>query len=128
MSRLNDKNTGAIIAVMQRLHEDDLAGHLLRQGGWEHLDLPAIALQEQTLELVNGKTHLRKTGEVLHPQRESEEALAAIKREVGSLMFSAQYQQRSVPPEGNLIRRAWLRYFDAATLPPASYRSRNVQS
>jgi hypothetical protein len=30
VSRLNDKRTGAIIAVMQRLHEDDLAGHLLR--------------------------------------------------------------------------------------------------
>src|SRR2546423_9204423 len=35
VSRLNDKERGAIIAVMQRLHEDDLAGHLLRQGGWE---------------------------------------------------------------------------------------------
>jgi hypothetical protein len=29
VSRLNDKRTGAIVAVMQRLHEDDLAGHLL---------------------------------------------------------------------------------------------------
>ena len=47
VSRLNDKNSGAIVVVMQRLHEDDLAGHLLRQGGWDHLDLPAIAVEVQ---------------------------------------------------------------------------------
>ena len=55
VSRLNDKRTGTIVAVMQRLHEDDLAGHLLRQGGWEHLDLPAIAVEEQTIQLGPGK-------------------------------------------------------------------------
>ena len=37
VSRLNDKEHGPIIVVMQRLHENDLAGHLLEQGGWEHL-------------------------------------------------------------------------------------------
>ena len=45
VSRLNDKETGAIVVVMQRLHENDLAGHLLEQGGWQHLDLPAIAME-----------------------------------------------------------------------------------
>jgi phage terminase large subunit-like protein len=55
-------------------------------------------------------------------------ALDAIKLEVGSLLFSAQYQQRPVPLEGNLIRRAWFRYFDPATLGAPSYPSRTVQS
>ncbi len=128
VSRLNNKNTGAIIAVMQRLHEDDLAGHLLRQGGWEHLELSAIALEERIVELGNGKTHLRHVGDVLHPEREGRAALDAIKRDVGSLMFSAQYQQRPVPVEGNLIRRAWFRYFDPAALPSPSYATRIVQS
>ena len=36
---------------MQRLHEDDLAGHLVRQGGWDHLDMPAIALEDEIIEL-----------------------------------------------------------------------------
>jgi hypothetical protein len=40
-SRLNDKSKGAILLVMQRLHEEDLAGHLLDAGGWDHLSLPA---------------------------------------------------------------------------------------
>lgn len=48
VSRLNDKRSGRIVAVMQRLHEDDLAGHLLQAGGWHHLDLPAIAVEDST--------------------------------------------------------------------------------
>jgi hypothetical protein len=42
-SRLNDKSAGVIIVIMQRLHEDDLVGHLVRQGGWTVLSFPAIA-------------------------------------------------------------------------------------
>src|SRR6516164_1903276 len=36
-SRLNDKRHGAIVIVMQRLHEDDLVGHVLAQEPWEVL-------------------------------------------------------------------------------------------
>ena len=42
-SRLNDKQRGVIVVIMQRLHEKDLTGHLLEQGGWAHLKIPAIA-------------------------------------------------------------------------------------
>lgn len=68
VSRLNDKQTGAIVAVMQRLHEDDLAGHLLRQGGWNHFNMPAIAFEDETIELGHGRTHLRRSGDILHPR------------------------------------------------------------
>jgi hypothetical protein len=44
-SRLNDKAAGAIVTVMQRLHERDLTGMLIEAGGWEHLSLPAIATE-----------------------------------------------------------------------------------
>lgn len=112
VSRLNDKEHGPIVVVMQRLHENDLAGHLLEQGGWEHLDLPAIAVDDTVVSLGRGKVLTRRVGEVLHPQRESKEALDRIKAEIGSLMFSAQYQQRPIPIEGNLIRRAWFQFYD----------------
>ena len=59
-----------------------------------------------------------------------QERLAAYGTEsrltVGSLLFSAQYQQRPVPLEGNLILRAWFKTYEA--LPPPSYRSKTVQS
>ncbi len=125
VSRLNDKEKGAIIVVMQRLHEDDLAGHLLQQTGWNHLNLPAIALEDETIEL-GFRTHLRRSGDILHPERESREALEAIKAEVGSLLFSAQYQQQPVPLEGNLIWRSWFQAYD--DLPAGPSTTRIVQS
>src|SRR5262252_1186930 len=60
VSRLNDKNNGPIVVVMQRLHENDLAGHVLEQGGWEHLDLPAIAVEDGVIPLGNGKQMTRR--------------------------------------------------------------------
>lgn len=50
-SRLDDKENGAIICVMQRLHQYDLAGMLIEQGGWDHLSLPAIATQDAIIPL-----------------------------------------------------------------------------
>src|SRR6266511_2403251 len=75
LSRLDDKVHGAIVVVMQRLHLDDLAGHLLEKRGFEHLCLPAIAEQKQTVQLGNGRTHVREVGDVLDPVREPLSAL-----------------------------------------------------
>jgi predicted phage terminase large subunit-like protein len=110
VSRLNDKENGPIVVVMQRLHEDDLAGHLIGQGGWQHLDLPAIAVEDSAIPIGPGKLITRRRGEILHAERESQEVLDRIKVEIGSLMFSAQYQQRPVPVEGNLVKRDWFRF------------------
>jgi hypothetical protein len=79
--------------------------------------MPAIALEEETIELGRGRTHLRRSGDILHPERESREALEAIKAEVGSLLFSA------VPAEGNLIRRSWFLAYEA--LPPGPRERRH---
>ena len=83
LSRLDDKGEGA----MQRLHEDDLAGKLLRDGGWRHLDLPAIAEVDEEITIGPGIVHHRSKGEVLHPEREPLAVLDEIKREMGSLTF-----------------------------------------
>ena len=74
-SRLDNKAKDAIIVVMQRLHVDDLAGHLLEQGGWHHLSLPAIAEIEEELPAGWGRTFSRKIGDVLDPCREPLEIL-----------------------------------------------------
>src|SRR6266567_5948168 len=47
LTRLDNKTEDAIVVVMQRLHVDDLVGYLLEQGGWTHLNLPAIAINEE---------------------------------------------------------------------------------
>ncbi|BBK33451.1 putative phage terminase large subunit-like protein [Stella humosa] len=109
MSRLDDKSTGAIIVVQQRLHEEDLAGHLLAKGGFHHLCLPAIAVEDETWTLGMGRVHRRSVGQALHPERDGLNALAALREQMGSMLFSAQYQQQPVPPDGNLFRREWIR-------------------
>lgn len=112
-SRLNDKRTGAIICVMQRLHENDLSGMLLEQGGWDHLSLPAIAICDETVMLARGGEYRRREGELLHPTREDEEVLAKQKAAMGSLAFEAQYQQQPMPAEGNLYKAEWLKHVAA---------------
>jgi predicted phage terminase large subunit-like protein len=111
VSRLNDKKSGPIVVVMQRLHESDLAGHLMQQGAWEHLNLPAIAYENAIFDLGGGRTMRRRVGDILHPERESRKALDRIKAEIGSLKFGSQYQQQPVPLEGNIIRRSWFKTY-----------------
>ncbi len=114
LSRLDDKVSGGIIAVMQRLHDEDLAGVLLRQPGWRHLKLPAIAPADETIDLGYGRVHHRRAGEALHPAREPLEVLEALRNAMGSAVFEAQYQQSPIPEAGNLIKREWLRFFQTA--------------
>jgi predicted phage terminase large subunit-like protein len=128
LTRINDKNTGAIIVVMQRLHEDDLAGCLLIQGGWDHLDLPAIAQEDQVIDLGHGRAYARRVGDVLHPARESREVLDRISANMGALTFAAQYLQRPAPLEGNLVKRDWFRYFAPLALPVRAWPVQIVQS
>jgi predicted phage terminase large subunit-like protein len=113
-SRLDDKAEDAIILIQQRLHEDDLAGHFLGQGGWTHLNLPAIAEERQEAAVGNGVTHIRNEGDVLHATRESLETIEAIKRSIGSYNFAAQYQQRPAPLGGGIVEWKWFRFYDTA--------------
>jgi len=57
-SRMNNKQTGCIIIIMQRLHEDDLVGHVVEQENWVHVRLPAIAEEEET-HLIESPFHAR---------------------------------------------------------------------
>jgi predicted phage terminase large subunit-like protein len=111
LSRLNLKGEDVIIVVMQRLHVDDLVGVLLEQGGWHHLDLPAIADAPEIIPIGKGKYHRRKIGDILDPVREPAHVLDGLKAQMGLMDFSAQYLQRPIPAEGNLIKREWLKIY-----------------
>jgi predicted phage terminase large subunit-like protein len=127
LSRLDDKRTGAIVVVMQRVHMDDLTGFLTEQSNdWEILNLPAIATCDEVIPLWGGRTHLRKLGEALSPEREPLYILDALKLQLGSDAFSAQYQQMPVPPGGAMVKRDWVQRYHA--LPPQSERKLWLQS
>ena len=119
LSRHDDKRTGAIIIVMQRVHLDDLTGFALRNSDdWTVLSLPAIAESFETIALSNVECHYRQPGDVLSPEREPVHILEELRRQLGSDLFSAQYQQAPVPPGGTMIKRHWVRRY--VELPLAS--------
>ncbi len=110
-TRLDDKQRGAIVVVMQRLHVDDLSGYLLERGGWHHLNLPAIAPVD-TLVRCGAFSYARPAGEALHAAREPLALLEQVKGELGSTNFSAQYQQQPIQREGALLRPFWFKRFE----------------
>ena len=112
LTRLNNPKQGVIIVVMQRLHVDDLAGHLIEQGGWTVLKIPAIAETDTVYQLGNGKTHTYKAGELLHPARLGQKELDELRNNMGTAAFYAQYQQAPIPPAGNIFKWEWFKQID----------------
>lgn len=111
ISRLNDKKTGVIIVIMQRLHVDDLVGQILTLDDWVHLNLPAIS-QENMLVHVNDHQDIEwPAGVALHEEREGLAELEKTRKSMGSYHFQAQYLQDPLPAEGNLVKRSWFKRY-----------------
>lgn len=120
LSRLNDKAKGAIILVQQRLHQDDLVGHVLEQSDWHVLNFPAIAEHDEThiiTSILGSRIVTRRQGEALHPERESLETLTSIRRSMGEYNFSSQYQQNPISKDGAMVKRSWLQFYSKDQLP-----------
>jgi predicted phage terminase large subunit-like protein len=119
-SRLNDKRTGRIILIMQRLHEDDLVGHVLGLEPWNVIRLPAIAEENEThvIQTPYGKRRFeRHAGEALHPEREPLEILNRIRETQGEYNFAGQYQQAPAPLGGGLVKADWFKTYTATDVP-----------
>lgn len=94
---------GSIVVINHRMHEDDLCGRLLAQqaaGGdkWEVVELPAI----------------NEAGEALWPDAYPLEALERIRKNSQARFWSALYQQRPAPEDGDYFKSEWLRPYDRA--------------
>lgn len=113
-TRLNDKGRGKVLVVMQRLHEDDLTGHLLTRGKWTHTVIPARATNARAFRIGPDEDDLfiRPVGDILLPEINNEGTLEDLRATLGSLSFEAQYQQNPAPLDGAVIKRAWLRYYE----------------
>ena len=129
VSRLNHKLTGRIIIVMQRLHEDDLVGHVLDierrqpidiEPKWNLVRFPAIAEEDETHVVQRlGKTftYTRRAGEILHPEREPREILDQLRETLGEYHFAGQYQQSPAPLGGGIVQLAWFNTYTESERP-----------
>ncbi len=120
LSRLNSKENGVIIIVMQRLHQEDLVGEVMDREDWEVLSLPAVAVEDESFlyqSLLGGGRFTRKAGEALHPERDSVETYRKIRDSIGEYNFQSQYQQSPTSREGGLVKREWLKFYELAQRP-----------
>jgi predicted phage terminase large subunit-like protein len=109
------------VLIMQRLHEEDPAAHLLGQGGWESLVLPMRYERGRMGVTCLGWSDPRKVeGELLVPARYPEDVLQKIEAKLGPYGTAAQLQQRPSPATGGIFQRAWWRFWvpNRKTLPP----------
>jgi predicted phage terminase large subunit-like protein len=128
-SRLNDKRTGARIVIMQRLHEDDLTGHILKKGGYEVLCLPSEFDPDRRavtyIFLPNGERKelfrdpRAERGELLFPSLFTPEVIAEAKVDLAD-DFHAQHQHNPTPAEGGMFKKHYWRYwhYEGHPLPP----------
>lgn len=124
-TRLNNPILGVIISIQQRLHEYDLAAVMLESGA-DHLNLPAVAQDRQTIATGPETFHVFQVGDLLDPIRFGHDELARLRTDMGLRNYTCQFLQDPVPPGGNLVRPGWFgRYEDC---PPRNLFSMVVQS
>lgn len=113
-SRVNDDKRNARVTIMQRIHQLDLAGHLVRNGV-ECIVLPTEYdphLAErlpggQIRSLVHPHDPRSQVGELLNPSRRPIEIVQAMRKGMGAKAYGAQHGQRPTPAEGSIFRRPW---------------------
>jgi predicted phage terminase large subunit-like protein len=129
-TRVNNPDKSAIIIVMQRLHEDDVSGHILSEKlDYEHLCLPMEYEKGRRCKTSIGfKDPRKKKGELLFPQRFPREVVERDKKTMGKYAVAGQNQQRPAPRSGGFFEweklktieelpkniTKWVRYWDKA--------------
>ena len=101
---------GAIVLIMTRWHDDDLAGRILKnadEGEWDIIQLPAIATEDE---------EFRKKGEALWADHFTLDILNQTKKDIGSYEFSALYQQNPIDSENQEFKKSWFKYRDEEEL------------
>ncbi|MBI3696539.1 MAG: hypothetical protein HY238_17075 [Acidobacteria bacterium] len=110
-TRLNDPKTGAKVIIMQRIHEGDLSGHVLEQGGYEHLCLPAEYEGNKCSTSIGWSDPRQEHGELLWSARFGRQEIEELQHSMGSYAAAGQLQQRPAPAEGGILKRHWWKFY-----------------
>lgn len=139
-TRLNNPQSGGRVVIMQRLHEQDVTGHLMETGDYELLVLPMEFESDRNCVTSLGIPDQRtQEGELLWPERFGEKALSGLKTPLGTYGVAGQLQQRPVPRGGGMFKRTafkecamapertnWCRYWDLAGTEPSIDRRQRL--
>tara|TARA_R100000664_G_scaffold11944_1_gene19232 strand:- start:17097 stop:18377 length:1281 start_codon:yes stop_codon:yes gene_type:complete len=126
-TRLNDPKTGAFVLIMQRVHEQDLTGHILAndlEGEWDHLCLPAryeIGHPTPTRSSLFFTDPRTEEGELLWPERVDSKTMSVLEKSLGSYASAGQLQQRPMPKGGGILKKEWWVPWENEYLPEIEY-------
>lgn len=127
-TRLNNPRTGAIVLVMQRLHENDLTGHILSSDAgsdWVHLMLPMRYEADRAAVLypnaIGWEDPREEEGELLTPERYDETSVSRLERQLGPFQAAGQLQQRPEPKGGGILKRDYWKDWESENYPSVSY-------
>ncbi len=146
-NRLNDLRSGAIVIIMQRIHEDDISGCVLSLGlDYVHLCIPMeYEWQRQTdgrgdpIQTVIGWVDPRHVptspdecdGDIAWPERFPPDVIEQTKQAIGPYAWAGQYQQAPAPRGGGIFQRAWWQLYEAddgKSFPPFEYMLASLDS
>lgn len=108
-TRLDDPKTGAILLVMQRLHEQDLTAELRDMGRWSELSVALTAETHERYDLLDGQIIERQPGDILDPDRMTPDWVEQLKDEMGSYHFLAQCQQHPTADGLAIFKPEWFK-------------------
>jgi len=118
-TRLNNPKTGAFVVVQQRLHEEDITGHILASTAddWTHLMLP-MRFDAGRACPADIRT---EDGELLWPERFGEKEVGELEKRLGPTATSGQLQQSPSPRGGGIIKTEWWQDWPSKQTPPLDY-------
>jgi predicted phage terminase large subunit-like protein len=122
-TRLNNPKTDAMIVVMQRLHEQDISGHILNDiKGWEHICIPAEWDGKSRKTILGAYDPRKVKGELICPDRFGEKEITMLKQLLGSYGSAGQLQQDPTPSGGGILKTKHFGLWSADDgLPPFEY-------
>jgi len=125
-TRLNDPKNGAFVIIMQRVHENDLTGHILANEyeDWDHLCLPARYEPSHPTPLRSSLGFAdprEQDGELLWPDRIDDKTLNTLEQSLGTYASAGQLQQRPMPKGGGILKAEWWQPWEEPNLPNIEY-------
>ncbi len=112
-SRLNDPAYGAFVCVMQRIHEQDISGHILANDmGYTHVCLPAEYEAKHPFLFMGDMRS--KEGELLWPDHYGPDQVGKLKKGLTERAVAGQLQQRPSLAEGTYFKREWFHWYEQA--------------
>ncbi|MHA1859152.1 MAG: phage terminase large subunit [Candidatus Thorarchaeota archaeon] len=118
-TRMNDPEKSAIVIIMQRVHDQDISGLILEKDfGYDHLMIPMeFEPDRKCFTCIGFEDPRTEDGELMWPERMTEEVLERDKKVMGEYAVASQFQQRPAPRGGGMFKKEWFEVINADQLP-----------